>query len=87
MMFFYEQKAKRLKKIKSKKYHKILKKEKLKKELSLHEIAMLDPEKAAQMKEKMLTDRAAVLPLILIFLLFLFLFFSLLIFFFFFCYH
>jgi len=60
MMFFYQQKAKRLKKIKSKKYHKILKKEKLKKELSLHEIAMLDPEKAAQMKEKMLLDRAAV---------------------------
>ncbi|KAI9207039.1 Utp14 protein-domain-containing protein [Polychytrium aggregatum] len=59
LLFFEEQKAKRLAKIKSKTYRKILKKDKLKKQMmSIEELHKLDPQLAAAELEKLEAARA-----------------------------
>ncbi|OUM62553.1 hypothetical protein PIROE2DRAFT_69489 [Piromyces sp. E2] len=60
LLFYQEQKMKKAAKIKSKAYHRILKKEKQRKqsELSLEQLEELDPELAAQERMKLETERA-----------------------------
>jgi len=60
LLFYQEQKMKKAAKIKSKAYHRILKKEKQKKqsELSLEQLEELDPELAAKERMKLETERA-----------------------------
>ncbi len=57
-MFFQEKKLKRLARIKSKKYRKILKKAKERKQMTLEEMRELDPEAAAEEEEKLDRQRA-----------------------------
>jgi len=60
LLFYQEQKMKKAAKIKSKAYHRILKKEKQRKqnELSLEQLEELDPELAAKERMKLETERA-----------------------------
>jgi U3 small nucleolar RNA-associated protein 14 len=57
-MFFQEKKLKRLARIKSKKYRKILKKAKERKQMTLEEMRELDPEAAAEEEDKLDRQRA-----------------------------
>jgi len=57
LMFFQELKAKRKKKIKSKTYHRILKKQKERNQLSLEELRTIDTELANNKEEKMEIQR------------------------------
>jgi len=62
LLFYQEQKMKKAAKIKSKAYHRILKKEKQRKqsELSLEQLEELDPELAEKERMKLETERARV---------------------------
>lgn len=57
VLFYQQQKAKRQKKIKSKSYHRVLRKQKEKQKLTLEELRELDPEAAQLEEEKLELER------------------------------
>ncbi|KNC98242.1 uncharacterized protein SPPG_06642 [Spizellomyces punctatus DAOM BR117] len=58
LLFFKEQKQKKIAKIKSKAYRKLRKKDKIKEDLSLEELKRLDPQLAEQERDRLETERA-----------------------------
>ncbi|TPX70881.1 hypothetical protein SpCBS45565_g01475 [Spizellomyces sp. 'palustris'] len=58
LLFFKEQKQKKIAKIKSKAYRKLRKKDKISEDLSLEELKRLDPQLAEQERDRLETERA-----------------------------